>query len=531
MMAKTENQISLTAQESTELKERLSSNQLNQQDIATLVSILNVFISLRQLVEKRKLGLLKLLRQIFGFKTEKSDQKSRKRITSESNNKSGGRKGRDDYPGAVKSHIKHESLSVNDKCPECITGKLSDAEEGVDYEWEGNSPLVLKIFLLERLICSSCKSTFTASSPVRKTVDDSDCEEAEKTGRCDKNAKANATLANLRFQYGVPHYRLAKIQNQMGMGLPVATQYKMLLQVYFALLPIYKYLLYLAAQGYLLKADDTGIKILDWLAGKGPPTKTHDTPRKKAVTSAIISRIENDKTIVLYLTGGQEAGKNIQFLLKKRDPKKGPPLYMCDALASNSPGKDAKVIQLYCLVHARRGFIDIRNSFPEHCDHVINELKLIWKADKEAKIQEMSPAKRLQHHQENSRPVMERLGRWLQENLESGKIEQNNDLGRAANYMLKRWSEFNEFHHIEGVPLCNSETERTIKSIITHRKNSLFYKTTKGAEVGSVIQSLISTCERDNKNPIEYLSWVQENKSAVKKNPEYFLPWNFQSSN
>ena len=90
--------------------------------------------------------------------------------------------------------------------------------------------------------------------------------------------------------------------------------------------------------------------------------------------------------------------------------------------------------------------------------------------------------------------------------------------------MLKRWSELNEFHHIPGVPLCNSEAERMIKFIVTHRKNSLFFKTEKGAEVGDVIQSLIATCEQSGTNPIEYLAWIQENKSQVLSQPERFLP-------
>ena len=165
---------------------------------------------------------------------------------------------------------------------------------------------------------NGCKSTFTAKSPVSETahtVDDSTDE--EKAGRCDRNAMANATVAMLRYWYGVAHYRLAKIQGSIGMGLPVATQYKMAQQVFSAGLPVYEYLIEEAAQGALFFADDTGIKILDWLAGKGPPTKTTKTPRKSAKTTAVVSRSVEGRTIVLYLTGGSEAGDKMSDVLRQ----------------------------------------------------------------------------------------------------------------------------------------------------------------------------------------------------------------------
>lgn len=200
-------------------------------------------------------------------------------------------------------------MKPGDPCPECLKGSLTEIEEGVDYEWSGNSPLSLKVFLLARLICHSCKTTFTADSPVQKTVDDADSPDEEKTGRCDKNAKANATVGCLRFQYGVPHYRLAKIQKNSGMALPVSTQYRMLKQIYYAGIEIYKRLITEAAQGALIKADDTSIKILDWLAGNGPPGKVHDTSRKKATTTAIFSDSSGGNKIVLYMTGGSQGGR------------------------------------------------------------------------------------------------------------------------------------------------------------------------------------------------------------------------------
>src|SRR6266567_8104746 len=49
--------------------------------------------------------------------------------------------------------------------------------------------------------------------------------------------------------------------------------------------------------------------------------------------------------------------------------------------------------------------------------------------------------------------------------------------------------------------LDNNLCERALKKAILHRKNSLFYKTLNGAEVGDLYMSLIHTCELCEANP------------------------------
>lgn len=513
------------------MKDRIQTGSLSDKDVKTLLSILDAFVTIRALLEKRKLGLLLWLRRIFGLKTEKESQKSNSSLTSkekEPDHGRKGRKGRYDYPGAEKTNISHESLKPGDSCPECQQGKLREVEPAVDYNWQGHAPLDLHIYLLQRLLCHICKTSFTAKSPVAetaKTVDDS--ADTVKVSRCNRNAMANAMVACLRFLFGVPHNRLAKIQAHMGVGVPVATQYLMIEQVASAGDAIYDHLIFLAGQGSSYHADDTGMKILDWFQGKGPPTKNKKKLRKKALTSVIISEYGEGKKIVLYLTGAKQAGENMAQVLSQREDGLEVPRYMCDGLAANTPGEKYIIILLNCLDHGRRKFVEIESSFPKQSKYVIDQLKLVYKADKEAKEENMSPNDRLEYHQKHSQQVMDGLGQWMQDQVESDKTEENSPLGGAINYCLKRWTELTEFLRIPGVPLSNSEAERAIKKIITHRKNSLFYKTEKGAKNGDVIQSLVATCEESGKNPIKYLAWIQENKSKVTQHPEQFLPWNF----
>ncbi len=516
-----------------DLKERLTRNRLEASDITLLLAIIQYFVTLRLLLQKRRISILKFLRKIFGLKTEKRPATSPRPAPSEKASGAGrrGRNGREDYPGAEKEVVPHATLSPGCTCPECQQGVLREAEPAVDYDWHGSAPLLLKIYFLQRLLCHSCKTVFTAQSPVAeaaKTVDDSSSE--DKVGRCNRNAMANTVVAILRFWYGVAHYRLAKIQGAMGMALPVATQYKMVLQVFYAAWPIYMHLLEVAAQGALLHADDTSIKILDWLAGKGPPNKSVPGNKKTAQTTAIVSRMADGRSIRLYLTNGDQAGTTVALLLSKRDPQNGPPIYMCDGLAANIPGKDYLLIQVHCLDHARRNFFDLQKIYPKETSYVLDQLKYVYKADREAKEQKLSPEQRMLYHQQHSQKVIEEMGRWCELQLFTGLVEENSDLGKAIIYCLKRWSELTEFLHTPGVPLSNSECEQSIKSIIRHRKNSLAYKTAHGAQVGDVIQSLIATCEQAGVNIFSYLEWIQRHRSLVEVEPAQFTPWLFKEA-
>ena len=103
---------------------------------------------------------------------------------------------------------------------------------------------------------------------------------------------ANVIVSIFRYWYGVATYRLAKIQGALGMGLPEGSQYKMIHQVYEAAVPVYEHLIFQVAQG-----NDTWARILDWLAGKGSPTKKAHLERKPQLLLFYLNR----QTIVLYM--------------------------------------------------------------------------------------------------------------------------------------------------------------------------------------------------------------------------------------
>ena len=116
---------------------------------------------------------------------------------------------------------------------------------------------------------------------------------------------------------------------------------------------------------------------------------------------------------------------------------------------------------------------------------------------------------------------------WMTQRLALREVEPNSGLGEAIRYLLKHWEALTRFLHREGAPLDNTACERALKRAIVHRKNSLFFKTGKGAQVGDAYMSLIATCVAGGINAFEYLQALHLHAERVKANAALWLPWNY----
>jgi transposase len=181
-----------------------------------------------------------------------------------------------------------------------------------------------------------------------------------------------------------------------------------------------------------------------------------------------------------------------------------------------------------CMSHARRNFVDVAESFPDECRHVIGVLGEVYRNDACAK--DMTPHERLACHQAKSTPLMSELHGWIIARFEEKRVEPNSGLGKAFSYMLKHWQPLTLFLEVPGAPLDNNVCEQALKMAIRHRRNSLFYRTLHGAYIGDLFMSLIHTCRLSQANPFEYLVALQKHSAEVFQNPHEWLPWNYQAA-
>ena len=125
---------------------------------------------------------------------------------------------------------------------------------------------------------------------------------------------------------------------------------------------------------------------------------------------------------------------------------------------------------------------------------------------------------------------MDNLKAWFTQQTDDKKVEPNSGLGQAIAYMQDRWNELTQFLRVPGAPLDNNITERILKMAILHRKNSLHYRTQRGADVGDLFMSLVQTCRANQINPFDFVLTLVKNAPAAKDNPEQWMPWNYQTN-
>jgi transposase len=425
-----------------------------------------------------------------------------------STSKGHGRNGADTYTGARKVVIRAK-LACGDACPECPRGRVYPQRQPKTLvRVVGQAPVEATVYEMERLRCNACGQVFTAEEP-------------EGIGSDKYDATAIAMIAQLKYGTGVPFTRLERMEAQVGIPLPAATQWELMEQGAAVAKPAFDQLIWQAAQGEVLHNDDTGMRILQ--LAREPSDK-----RTGIFTSGIVS-LWQDHKIALFFTGRQHAGENLADLLKHRAEQAASPIQMCDALSRNAPKltNGVEILLANCIAHGRRQFVDVAANFPQECGYVLESLSMVYGNDALAREQGMDAEQRLRFHQQYSGPLMNQLHDWLEEQLAGAKTEPNSGLGKAISYLLKHWEALTLFLREKGAPLDNNLCERALKKAILNRKNAMFYKTLNGAMVGDLFMSLIHTCELNGVNSFRYLTELQRHSAEVKCAPADWMPWNY----
>jgi hypothetical protein len=428
-----------------------------------------------------------------------------------------GRNGADAYTGAKRLHLHHPELCHKDPCPTCQKGRVYRMKESITLvRVTGVAPLSATVYELERLRCNLCGEIFKTPAP-------------EGVGGQKYDESARAMLALLKYGCGLPFYRLERLQDSLGLPMPSATQWDKLFEAYTSVIaPIFGELVFQAAQGDILHNDDTTMKVLDLdrdLAEQALNDSDIGDERTGCFTSGILSTREDQK-VALFFTGRRHAGENLGRVLAERASELGLPIQMCDALSRNTTGVPDTLLG-NCLAHARRGFVDVANSFPTEVAYVLTELSRVYHNDELTKERAMDPEQRLAFHQKHSAPVMDALHATLSVQFEQRLVEPNSSLGKAITYMLKHWEKLTLFLRVPGAPLDNNLCEQILKRAILHRKNAMFYRNLKGARVGDAFMSVIHTCTLNQVNPFDYLVAIQRYAERVREAPEDWLPWNY----
>jgi transposase len=229
------------------------------------------------LIEQDPMTLRKLRRLLFGPKTEKTKQVCPPATTppvspaaAQPKRPGHGRTKARDYTGARWVQVPHPQLHTGSHCPHCPHGTVRQQKTpALILRIVGTPPISATAYQMERLRCDTCGEVFTAPTP-------------PEAGTQKYAPSVGATVALLRYGSGMPHYRLAKLQQSLGVPLPASSQWELMQPLAQQAQPILEELITQAAQSPLIHHDDTTRRILD-LRRPGSATAVQMAPQRKGI--------------------------------------------------------------------------------------------------------------------------------------------------------------------------------------------------------------------------------------------------------
>jgi transposase len=330
---------------------------------------------------------------------------------------------------------------------------------------------------------------------VRKKYACASCESAGENPQIEVAAKAEtaiekgfagpgllAFIVTSKFADYLPLYRLEDIFERQGFEISRATQSVWCGDVADVVEPLYQRMAERVRKSHVVATDDTVQPMLS--PGQTQPAR-------------------------MWVYVGDEANPYNVFDFTLNRSREGPKEFLKDytqvLLADAYGGYNGVVAgnaitRAGCWSHARRKFVEAEKSAPEIAREAVALMDALFAVERQAK--DVSVSERLELRQKQSVPILAELHRrqliWKEQLLPK------HPMADAVNYTLGQWEALTVFTSDGAVPIDNNVSEREMKRIVLHRKNSLFVGNPRGGRTAAILASLTSSCRRHDMDPHLY---------------------------
>src|SRR2546421_12249423 len=119
------------------------------------------------------------------------------------------------------------------------------------------------------------------------------------------------------------------------------------------------------------------------------------------------------------------------------------------------------------------------------------------------------------------------LEAWMR--AHRARLSRGNDVAKAMDYVLKRWTVFTRFLDDGRICLSNNAAERGVRGIALGRKSWLFCGSDRGGERAAIMYSLIVTAKMNDVDPQAWLADVLARiaEHSVQRR-DRLLPWHWR---
>jgi transposase len=198
--------------------------------------------------------------------------------------------------------------------------------------------------------------------------------------------------------------------------------------------------------------------------------------------------------------------------------------------------KPGPITEASCWAHGRRKLFELADVAAKARGTLAVIAPLAFEAvkridaifDIEREINGRPIAERLAVRRAQVAPLVAELETWMR--AQRGKLSRHSEVGKAMDYMLKRWDSFTRFLEDGRICLTNNTAERALRGIALGRKSWLFAASDRGGERAAVMYTLIHTARLNDVDPHAWLADVlaRINDHNIQK-LDQLLPWNWKN--
>jgi len=185
---------------------------------------------------------------------------------------------------------------------------------------------------------------------------------------------------------------------------------------------------------------------------------------------------------------------------------------------------DGRVREAACMAHARRKIHDLHvRKATVTTTEVLRRIGELYAIEEQ--IRGLPPDERKRIRQEQARPLLDDLERWLRGRLLT--LSTQSDTTKAINYMLNQWQALVYYCGDGLAEIDNNIAENALRGVALGRKNFMFLGADSGGERAAAMYSLIVSAKLNGIDPLAYLRHVLTNIADYPINKVGdMLPWN-----
>jgi transposase len=340
----------------------------------------------------------------------------------------------------------------------------------------------------EKLACPRCPEEGVATAPSEKVMD---------RGRPGPGLLANIVVE--KFDDAMPLYRQAQQYERSGVSLSPSTLGDWAAFGIDALAPIAGRILERVLGYFYVRADDTGMRVLD---------RDHPNGVKRGHIWAFVGAEDKAELVAFHYAPTWKADHPAALLQDFTGFLQGDGYAGYGAMLRDDDGE--RIVpeerRLGCGMHIRAKFETAAKAGDARAAVALAYFKAIYRVEASCKEEHLSPEARKARRDEQSIPRVDELYQWIREL--HPRLVPSTPLYAATQYALNQEAAWRRCFTDGRFEIDNGEVERRIRRVALGRKNYLFAGSDKGAERLAIAYTVLGSCHMQGVNPLVWATDV-----------------------